>query len=91
VLPQAGLLGPKGYGAMPQPFSISDLVLRPVLNHNDKGTITHHTKAEKTDTGQASLRGATYLVILCPDCRVRPGAPSNIAASCHMSQHTCRV
>lgn len=84
-------MGPKGYGAMPQAFSIHYLVLRPVLNHIDKNTIAHHTMAEKTYAGQASLRGATYLLILRPDCQVRPGAPPNIAASCHMSQHTCRV
>ncbi|MCK5124522.1 MAG: hypothetical protein KAQ82_04770, partial [Dehalococcoidia bacterium] len=67
------------------------LVLRPVLNHSDKNTIAHHTKAEKTYAGQASLRGVTYLVIPRPDCQVRLGAPPNIAASYHMSQHTCRA
>jgi len=68
-----GLSGPKDYGAMPQPFSVSDLVLRPMLNHNDKNTITYHTKAGKIYASQAPLRGTTYLVILCPDCQVRPG------------------
>jgi hypothetical protein len=62
-------LGPKGYGAMPQAFSIHYLVLRPVLNHSDKNTIAHHTKAEKTCAGQASLRDVIYLVILLQTVR----------------------
>ena len=46
--------GPKGCGAMPQPSSISNAVLRPALNHGDKNTIAHHTEAEKTGAGRAS-------------------------------------
>ena len=56
-----GIKGPKGCGAMPQPSSISNAVLRPALNHGDKNTIAHHTEAEKTGAGQASPEAATSI------------------------------
>ena len=84
-------MGLKGYGFTPEAFSISGLVRRRVRHDPGRNTIAHHTIAAKTHTAQASLRDATYLVILRPDCQVLPRAPPNIAANCHMCQHTCRV